>query len=176
MAIFEPDPGDPEGKCLHCGQLPHVHDPWPGCPDYLEDAPPHVDVARPSVSVVHCRSLPGSQPPFSLGKEGVNLLLDVTWPQPGSTELLARDLSSGQRGLPYPKERIAEVLKEEINLLRVIARPPAGDGKNPVPTPARPTRRKTPRQPQPAPPAWPGELPGPPRLRRQPRPSTALPP
>jgi hypothetical protein len=31
MTTFEPDPADPEGRCQHCGQPPHLHDPFPEC-------------------------------------------------------------------------------------------------------------------------------------------------
>jgi len=30
MTTYQPDPADPEGRCKNSGQLPHVHDPWPG--------------------------------------------------------------------------------------------------------------------------------------------------
>ena len=33
MTTYQPDPADPEGWCQQCGQLPHLHDPFPECPE-----------------------------------------------------------------------------------------------------------------------------------------------
>jgi len=33
MTTYQPDPADPEGRCTHCGQPPHLHDLWLSCDD-----------------------------------------------------------------------------------------------------------------------------------------------
>src|SRR5215831_17952051 len=92
------------------------------CPWFeVHVASPDVDV-EPLVSAAHGRPLPGSQPPFGLVEKVVNLLLVVASPQAGGLEYLVPDLRSCHRGSPYPQERVANGLKEGINLLGVIAR------------------------------------------------------
>ena len=33
MTTYQPDAADPEGRCTHCGQPPHLHDLWLSCDD-----------------------------------------------------------------------------------------------------------------------------------------------
>ena len=38
MTTYQADPAEPEGRCQHCGQLRHAHDPYPEMPGELAAA------------------------------------------------------------------------------------------------------------------------------------------